>query len=78
MLPFDVLMFKSHRAVAPSSRRGLEVLELCARRLLQELRLESYAPGLEVEVQVLASTPVRASLNGLHRGKEGCSAASQS
>lgn len=52
VLPFDALMFKSHRAVAPSSRRGLEVLEHCARLLLQELRLEGYAPGLEVEVQV--------------------------
>ena len=35
VLPFDALMFKSHRAVAPSSRRGLEVLEDCARQLLQ-------------------------------------------
>ena len=45
-------MFKSHRAVAANSRRGLEVLEDCARALLQELRLEGYAPGMDVEVQV--------------------------
>ena len=50
--PFDARMFKTHRSIAPGTRRGLEVLEECARLLLQELRLEGYALGLSVKVQV--------------------------
>ncbi len=50
--PFDARMFKTHRSIAPGTRRGLEVLEECARLLLQELRLEGYALGLTVKVQV--------------------------
>ena len=52
--PFDARMFKTHRSIAPGARRGLEVLEECARLLLQELRLEGYALGLSVKVQVRA------------------------
>lgn len=52
--PFDARMFKTHRSIAPGTRRGLEVLEECARLLLQELRLEGYALGLNVKVQVRA------------------------
>ena len=52
VLPFDAVMFKSQRSVPQSARRGLDVLERCARLLLQELSLEAYATGLEVDVQV--------------------------
>ena len=50
--PFDARMFKSHLSIAPGARRGLEVLETCARQLLQEVRLEGYALGMDVQVQV--------------------------
>ncbi|KAK9818140.1 hypothetical protein WJX72_007743 [[Myrmecia] bisecta] len=51
VLPFDALMFKSQRHIPPSARRGLEVLEVCARRLLREIQIEPYATGLDVQVQ---------------------------
>ncbi|KAK9818275.1 hypothetical protein WJX72_009940 [[Myrmecia] bisecta] len=51
VLPFDALMFKSQRHIPPSARRGLEVLEVCARRLLREIQTERYATGLDVQVQ---------------------------
>ena len=69
VLPFDALMFKSHRAVASTSRRGLEVLEDCARALLLEVRLEGYAVGLEVEVQVTKSVSTQ---RGLKAPSAGC------
>ena len=50
--PFNARMFKSHLSIAPGARRGLEVLETCARQLLQEVRLEGYALGMDVQVQV--------------------------
>ena len=57
--PFDQLMFKSHHRVALSSarRRGLEVIDRCGRQLLQELRLNGQATGLDINIQVrVAST----------------------
>lgn len=52
VLPFDASTFNMDRLnITPSMRRGLEVLQGCARALLQEITTEGYAAGLDVSVQ---------------------------
>jgi len=52
VLPFDASTFNMERLnIPPSARRGLEVLQGCARALLQEITMEGVASGLEVSVQ---------------------------
>jgi ppGpp synthetase/RelA/SpoT-type nucleotidyltranferase len=52
VLPFDASTFNMERlTIPPSARRGLEVLQGCARALLQEITLEGVASGLDVSVQ---------------------------
>lgn len=52
VLPFDASTFNMDRlTIPPSARRGLEVLQGCARALLQEITTEGVASGLEVSVQ---------------------------
>ena len=52
VLPFDASTFNMDRLnIPPSARRGLEVLQGCARALLQEITTEGVAAGLEVSVQ---------------------------
>lgn len=52
VLPFDVSTFNMERIrLAPSARRGLEVLKRCAKALLQELIIEGIATNLEISVQ---------------------------
>ncbi len=52
VLPFDASTFNMERLnIAPSTRRGLEVLQRCAKALLQELTTEGLALGLDVSVQ---------------------------
>ncbi len=52
VLPFDASTFNMERLnIPPSARRGLEVLQGCARALLQEITLEGVAAGLEISVQ---------------------------
>jgi len=48
---FEAVTFSSQRRLSGEISRGLAELEVCARQLLQELSLESYAPGLDVVVQ---------------------------
>jgi ppGpp synthetase/RelA/SpoT-type nucleotidyltranferase len=52
VLPFDASTFNMRRLrIPPSALRGLEVLQGCARALLQEITTEGVASGLEVSVQ---------------------------
>lgn len=52
VLPFDASTFNMEGLnIAPSMRRGLEILQGCAKALLQELTTEGVALGLEVSVQ---------------------------
>ena len=52
VLPFDASTFNMGKLnIPPSARRGLEVLQGCARALLQEITTEGVAAGLEVSVQ---------------------------
>ncbi len=52
VLPFDASTFNMERLnIPPSARRGLEVLQGCARALLQEITMEGVASGLEISVQ---------------------------
>eukprot|EP00191_Tetraselmis_sp_GSL018_P022836 CAMPEP_0177622842 /NCGR_PEP_ID=MMETSP0419_2-20121207/28558_1 /TAXON_ID=582737 /ORGANISM="Tetraselmis sp., Strain GSL018" /LENGTH=852 /DNA_ID=CAMNT_0019123301 /DNA_START=64 /DNA_END=2621 /DNA_ORIENTATION=- len=48
---FEAVTFSSQRRLRGRVCRGLAEVETCARRLLQELSLEAYAPGLDVCVQ---------------------------
>ena len=48
---FEAVTFSSQRQLQGRGTRGLADLEACARELLQELSLESYAPGVDLYVQ---------------------------
>ncbi len=49
--PFNINSFKGQLSSA-SLRRKLGALEQCGRSLLMDARMESYAPGLQVEIEV--------------------------
>lgn len=52
VLPFDASTFNMDKIrMTPSARRGLEVLQRCAKVLLQELVTEGVATDLEITVQ---------------------------
>ena len=52
VLPFDASTFNMDKIrMTPSARRGLEVLQRCAKVLLQELVTEGVATNLEITVQ---------------------------
>lgn len=52
VLPFDASTFNMNKIrMTPSARRGLEVLQRCAKVLLQELVTEGVATDLEITVQ---------------------------
>ena len=54
VLPFDISTLNMERlreTIPPTARRGLEVLQGCARALFQEITMEGVASGLEVTVQ---------------------------
>jgi len=52
VLPFDASTFNMGRLnITHSARRGLEVLQGCARALLYEITVEGVASGLDVSVQ---------------------------
>jgi hypothetical protein len=52
VLPFDASTFNMERIrITPSARRGLEVLQGCAKVLLQEITLEGVASARQVSVQ---------------------------
>lgn len=52
VLPFDASTFNMERLrITPSARRGLEVLQGCAKVLLQEITLEGVASARQVSVQ---------------------------
>ena len=52
VLRFDATSFKSGPHAWGRSRAGLDVLEACSQRLLQEIRVEGIATGLDVYAEV--------------------------
>jgi len=51
VLPFDATTFNMEKLrITPTARRGLEVLQRCAKALLQEITTEGVAIGLDISV----------------------------